>query len=105
MKHEGDPVALTHKPEVDWDRATKVGLEQYGRKMACALIRDTLNEDTEFTTQCAAFGLRAVQFLKREDLLALKQQTREEDHARLELLFKGLTDLGAIYGEEMPVKE
>ena len=104
MTHEGDPVALTHKPEVDWDRATKVGLEQYGRKMACALLRDSVNEQTDFTVQAACLALRACQFLKREDLLALKSECRPEDHERLISLFRGLTDLGAIYGEEIEEK-
>ncbi len=104
LRHEGDPLSLTHKPAVDWDRATDVGLEQYGRKVACALIRDTCNEETPFDVQCAALGLRACQFLKREDLFALKQQTRPETHEHLEKLFRALTELGAIYGEEMPTK-
>lgn len=101
LQHEGDPVALTHRPEVDWDRATKVGLEQYGRKMACALLRDTILDGADFKEEAALLGVRACQFLKREDLVALKAEVQPEDHERLENLFRELTDLGAYVGEHL----
>ena len=61
LDHEADPLALTHKLQVEFERSRDVGCEQYGRKMALSVMfRAAMHETSgpsswgSSTARCAA---------------------------------------------------
>jgi hypothetical protein len=61
LQHEADPLTLTHKAELDWDKTMGAMVEQYGRKLFLwstreALVRGITSAEVmdELRINCAA---------------------------------------------------
>lgn len=102
LEHKHDPLALTHKQQVEWERSRQVGCEQYGRKMALSVLHRSLMGDGELTYETAVLFAEMCSQLKAEDLKEVLGNLPESKHKAARKAFNSLRDIGAQIQEAKP---
>ena len=85
LDHKADPLTLTHRAELDWDKTMKAMIEQYGRKLFLWATREALERNMTSAEVMDELRINCAQKLKKGDdaLLAsvvpegMKRQARE----------------------------
>ena len=72
LDHEPDPLQLTHRLAVEFERSRDVGCEQYGRKMALSVMFRSAMHEAGGPQELGVLYAQMCSYLKPEDFKLLE---------------------------------
>ncbi len=76
LSHSAEPLTLSHKAELDWDKTIDAMVEQYGRKLFLWASKKAIDEGLNSATVMEDLRTRCATKLKKGDDALLASQVR-----------------------------